>query len=152
MDAKLIMFKEDGERREFVLRAGVSTIGRKEDCDLRIPLADISRHHSEVTVSDGKVKIRDLDSSNGTFVNLARIEEHELEPGDRVSIGPVVFTLQVDGEPTTIEPVRTKLTTQPAAAGGSGAQASSDSFDALAALGTGDEDETRITLEDDGLV
>ena len=151
MDAKLIMFKEDGERREFVLREGVSTIGRKEDCDLRIPLADISRHHSEVTASDGKVKIRDLDSSNGTFVNLARIEEQELEPGDRVSIGPVVFTLQVDGEPATIEPVRTKLTTQSAATGGGGAQASSDSFDALAALGTGDEDETRITLDDDDL-
>lgn len=109
MNVKLVMFKENGERKDFDLDAEVTVIGRKEDCDLRVPLAEVSRRHAQVTLKGGKVMLRDLGSANGTYVNNRRINEQELAAGDHVVVGPVVFTVQVDGKPPTIRPVKTKL-------------------------------------------
>ena len=51
MDVKLVMFKTDGQRREFTLADGVSVIGRDEGCELRVPLGEVSRRHAEFEVS-----------------------------------------------------------------------------------------------------
>ncbi|MBB6428522.1 FHA domain-containing protein [Algisphaera agarilytica] len=107
MEASLVMFKADGTRRDFPLRAGSLVIGRKNSCELRIPLSSVSRQHCEITVSGEQVKLRDLGSSNGTYHNSIRVQEAELSAGDEVVVGPVVFTLVVDGVPADINPVRT---------------------------------------------
>lgn len=99
MNARLIMFREDGTRRDFTLPHGVTTIGRKEDCNIRIPLAVVSRRHAEVYVDDDGVVLKDLGAANGTFLNNQKITEEDLEPGDQIIIGPVVFTVQIDGDP-----------------------------------------------------
>ena len=109
MDVKLVMYRESGQRKDFDLRREVTVIGRKEDCDLRIPLQEISRKHCEVSVARGAVSVKDLGSANGTYVNDERVTEQSLSPGDRLAVGPVVFTVQVDGEPAEIKPVATKL-------------------------------------------
>ncbi len=109
MDIKLVMFRESGDRRDFPLRSGAITIGRKDDCDIRIPLPEVSRHHAQLTVTDGSVLLQDLGSANGTFVNNKRVKRQPLEAGDHVVVGPVVFTLQIDGEPENIRAVKTKL-------------------------------------------
>ena len=109
MKIKFIMFTQDGDRRDFAIAEGVLTIGRSNDAALRIPLAEISREHAELNFSDSTLTIKDLGSSNGTFVNLQRVDEQELTAGDSVTIGPVVFTVQIDGEPEDIQPVRTRL-------------------------------------------
>jgi pSer/pThr/pTyr-binding forkhead associated (FHA) protein len=110
MEAKLVMFKAGGDRREFTLSPRRTLIGRKTDCDIRIPLTEVSRHHVELVVEGSKVVLRDLGSANGTFVNNKRIEKSTaLAAGDHVVIGPVVFTLQVDGKPKEIRPVKTKI-------------------------------------------
>ena len=81
----------------------MTVIGRREDCDLRIPLGDVSRKHCRV-VRDGEIlKIEDLGSSNGTYLNGQRVQEALLSPGDSIQVGPVVFVLQVDGEPADDE-------------------------------------------------
>lgn len=111
MNVKLIMFREDGSRRDFTLVPGVTTIGRKEDCGIRIPLAIVSRRHAEIILDDDSVVLRDLGAANGTFLNNRRTTEEELEAGDQIMIGPVVFTVQVDGEPADDEiiQIRTRL-------------------------------------------
>ena len=44
--------------------------------------------------------LKNTGASNGTFLNNTRIEDEEdLEPGDQIMIGPVVFTVQIDGSP-----------------------------------------------------
>ncbi len=127
MNAALVMFKADGSRREFALRSGATVVGRKNSCDLRIPLTSVSRQHCEFRVDAGGVKLRDLGSSNGTFRNGQRVQEVDLDAGDQVVVGPVLFTLTVDGQPTEVEPTRTVL--EPAgvsgavAAGGAGVAA-----------------------------
>jgi len=103
----LAMFKSDGTRRDFPLVKDRIVIGRKVNCDLRIPLTAVSRQHCEITVDDGKVHIKDLGSSNGTYHNSVRVQEAHLSAGDELVVGPVVFTLIVDGQPSDIKPVRT---------------------------------------------
>lgn len=93
------MFREDGSRRVFPLNLGVTTIGRKDDCNIRIPLSMVSRRHAEVLVEDEGTVLKDLGAANGTFLNNRRIDEEDLEPGDQIMIGPVVFTVQIDGKP-----------------------------------------------------
>lgn len=103
----LAMFKSDGTRRDFPLVKNRVVIGRKVNCDLRIPLTAVSRQHCEITVDDGKVSVKDLGSSNGTYHNAIRVQDANLSAGDELSVGPVVFTLVVDGQPSDIKPVKT---------------------------------------------
>jgi pSer/pThr/pTyr-binding forkhead associated (FHA) protein len=112
IDAKLVMFRSGGERRDFPLGAERTLIGRKNDCDIRIPLTEVSRHHTEFRVENDSIMVKDLGSANGTFVNNKRVTSCKLAPGDHVIIGPVVFTLQVGGKPADIRPVKTRLTRQ----------------------------------------
>src|SRR4051812_13767172 len=99
MQAVLVMFRADGERRSFSIARDMTVIGRREDCDLRIPLGDVSRKHCRVVRDGEMLKLEDLGSSNGTFLNAQRVQEALLSPGDSIQVGPVVFVLQVDGEP-----------------------------------------------------
>ena len=112
MDVKLVMFKSNGQRKDFPVINPKTVIGRAENCDLRIPLLSVSRRHCELLATEDEVQVRDLASSNGTYVNNERVNEAELNPGDRVVVGPVVFTLQVDGEPEDIKPVKTRAQQQ----------------------------------------
>jgi predicted component of type VI protein secretion system len=71
-------------------------IGREEDCHLR-PNSDlVSRHHCVFTVDDFTVRLRDLGSTNGTFVNGERIQgQVVLKPGDHVAVGKLSFEIVV---------------------------------------------------------
>lgn len=80
-------------------------IGRSPDCGLQIPHQDASRRHCEVQWSGDRVRVRDLGSTNGTYVNGARVDrERELRPGDRIEIGSSTITYCVVG--SGIEAVR----------------------------------------------
>src|SRR5687768_13618518 len=103
MQAVTVMFRSGGALRSFSIARDRTVIGRREDCDLRIPLGDVSRKHCRL-VRDGDIlKVEDLGSSNGTFLNGQRVQEALLSPGDSIQVGPVVFVLQVDGEPADDE-------------------------------------------------
>jgi pSer/pThr/pTyr-binding forkhead associated (FHA) protein len=103
MQVVLVMFRADGERKSFSITRDVTVMGRREDCDFRIPLGDISRKHCRLIKEDGVLKIEDLGSSNGTYINGKRVHDAELAPGDTVQIGPVVFVVQLDGSPVEEE-------------------------------------------------
>ncbi len=104
------MFKADGERKEFPLNQSETVVGRKNTCDLRIPLSSVSRQHFKIEREGDALTLRDLGSSNGTFYNDDRVLEAELQAGDRIRVGPVTFTVVIDGEPSDIDPVTTVLT------------------------------------------
>jgi pSer/pThr/pTyr-binding forkhead associated (FHA) protein len=105
MDISLILFKKDGTKKVFPLRGKATTLGRGVDCDLCIPLHVVSRKHCQLSLEPNALKIRDLKSSNGTFVNGSKIDgETVAMPGDRIQVGPLIFTLQIDGQPKDITP------------------------------------------------
>ena len=79
------------------LRGDRVTIGRDPGSDLVLDDANVSRLHAELRVAGGVVELRDLGSTNGTFVNGRRVAHARLEVGSDVRIGP--FRLVVsDGE------------------------------------------------------
>jgi pSer/pThr/pTyr-binding forkhead associated (FHA) protein len=99
MQVVLVMFRGEGERRSFSIVRDVTVIGRREDCDFRIPLGEISRKHCRLIKDGDALRAEDLGSSNGTFVNGARVQEAQLAPGDTLKVGSVMFVVQIDGVP-----------------------------------------------------
>jgi adenylate cyclase len=69
-------------------------VGRAPKSDIPIIDPTISRRHAELEVTDAGIAIRDLGSSNGTFVNGARVQTGSAAPGDLISFGKVGFRLQ----------------------------------------------------------
>jgi len=84
VDVNLILFKKDGSQRTFSLRSDVTSIGRSHDCDLRVPLRVVSRKHCELSQNAEALKIRDLNSRFGTFVNGKRVSDATVRPGDYI--------------------------------------------------------------------
>ena len=82
----------DGEPEKTfrILPGGVRTLGRATGADFSVNGALVSRVHCRLTATPGGgLEVRDLDSTNGTYVNGKRIETAQLEPGDRIQIGRV---------------------------------------------------------------
>ena len=73
-----------------ILPGNERTIGRATGADFIVDAALVSRVHCRVTaLAGGELEIRDLESTNGTYVNGQRIETARLAPGDRVQVGRV---------------------------------------------------------------
>jgi predicted component of type VI protein secretion system len=72
-------------------------IGRDPQCHLRPASVVISKRHCSVLVRDQKVFVRDLDSTNGTFLNDRQIKgEIELLDGDQLRVGPLAFFVRIE--------------------------------------------------------
>ena len=71
-------------------------VGRRKDCSLAIPCPTVSGRHAELIIRDGELFVRDLQSSNGTFINGERInDEFRVGPGDLVQFARTVFRVTV---------------------------------------------------------
>ena len=121
MHANLVLFKNDGSVKVFPLQSNITVIGRRHDCDLCVPLSQISRRQCRLSKDDNLIKIHDLDSRNGTFVNGARIQESAVEAGDYIKIGPLTFLLQIDGRPEKVTPPPQQVAKKPPVAKASAA-------------------------------
>jgi pSer/pThr/pTyr-binding forkhead associated (FHA) protein len=66
-----------------------STVGRSREASIKIVHNQISRVHCEFFERDGMLYVRDLDSTNGTFVGEHRIRESAIRPGEIVTLGAV---------------------------------------------------------------
>ena len=92
--AKLVVLTEGMTGRACELTAERTTIGRVEDNAFQIPEPSISSHHCEVLLQGNEVKIRDLNSTNGTFINDQQITEAVLSPGQTLRLGKVEMRLE----------------------------------------------------------
>jgi pSer/pThr/pTyr-binding forkhead associated (FHA) protein len=73
-----------------LLPGSIRTLGRATGADFIVDAALVSRVHCRLTVlSDGTLEVRDLESTNGTYVNGARVERARLQAGDRLGVGRV---------------------------------------------------------------
>jgi pSer/pThr/pTyr-binding forkhead associated (FHA) protein len=75
----------------FRILPGVArTIGRSTGADFILDAALVSRVHCQFLVlRDGELEVKDLESTNGTYVNGERVERAQLAPGDRLRVGRV---------------------------------------------------------------
>ena len=114
VDVNLVLFKKNGSKKNFSLPSNITIMGRRHDCDLCVPLMVVSRRHCQLSQNNESLKVRDLDSRSGTFLNGKRISEATVQAGDYLTIGPLTFQLQVDGEPKkTVRPQQPRTTSAP---------------------------------------
>ncbi len=105
MKISLVMVSADGTLKDLPPMSLPIPIGRGEECKVRIPLAAVSRKHCELLEDDDELIVRDLKSSNGTYVNKERVRQRELLPGDLLAVGPVLLVVRIDGHPKVIDPI-----------------------------------------------
>ena len=75
-----------------ILPGNTRTIGRATGADFIVDAALVSRVHCRVTaLESGELEIRDLESTNGTYVNGLRVETARLTSGDRLGVGRIEF-------------------------------------------------------------
>ena len=89
----------DFDNQVFELKGGELAIGRSRACDIPIKDPSVSRRHVLVKADAGRILVKDLGSSNGTFVNGGRIEQGgELHNGDSLMLGDAELKARVVGE------------------------------------------------------
>jgi predicted component of type VI protein secretion system len=89
-------------------------IGRDPECQLRPASQAVSKQHCAIVIRDGKVLVKDFGSTNGTFVNDERVPpetEREVNPGDRLKLGPLDFRVEISTKPSDSTPLPDDLRT-----------------------------------------
>jgi len=80
-----------------ILPGAVRTLGRATGADFIVDAALVSRLHCRLSaLPGGQLEVRDLESTNGTFVNGRRVEVAHLAPGDRLQVGRLELVATLD--------------------------------------------------------
>jgi FHA domain len=98
MIVRLLVSNDKANVKKVVLRSD-TVIGRSSDCNLRIASKEVSRRHCSILLSDRAVRVRDLGSANGTFLNGLQIEANvdvPAPPGSELEVGNVRFVINYD--------------------------------------------------------
>ena len=94
--AKLVVLTEGLKDRSHELTAERTTIGRVEDNTFQIMEASVSSHHCEILVRGSEVRVKDLNSTNGSFIDGQQITDSPLKPGQLLRLGKIELRLEGD--------------------------------------------------------
>jgi hypothetical protein len=114
--ARLLVNPGTPQEWELKLKPGTNRLGRGDDNDFKIPHGSVSGSHCEMILSDAGLLLRDLGSTNGTFVNKSPVKEINLQPGQRIQLGAVEIVYPPDeaGNPPLMPVLTTTAATAPA--------------------------------------
>lgn len=99
--AKLVVLSAGMTGRAHELKAEKTTVGRVEDNVFQIAEPSVSSHHCEVLLRGNDIVVRDLNSTNGTFINGEKISEGPLKPGQILRLGQIEMRLETDAPAST---------------------------------------------------
>lgn len=85
----LVIMNGKFKNKVLTLHEGKSKIGTGADCEVRILIKSISRHHALLVAKGGKYLISDLNSTTGTFVNNVQTASVEIIDSDIIKLGEV---------------------------------------------------------------
>src|SRR6185369_6265528 len=91
---KLVVLSEGLTGRSYELKVEKTTIGRVEDNAFQIAEQSVSSHHCEVLLKGNDIVVKDLNSTNGTYINGEKISEKALKPGKILRLGTVEERLE----------------------------------------------------------
>jgi predicted component of type VI protein secretion system len=108
--AKLLIQMPDGEEITHDLPEDKTTVGRLAENSLVIQDTSVSSRHAEISFRDNAFFVKDLGSTNGTFLNSEQITESALNHGDELRFGsiPTRFESQNDSGELVVEPSETE--------------------------------------------
>jgi len=92
--AKLVVLSEGFTGVTCELKVDKTTIGRLEDNAFQIAEPSVSSHHCELTRRGADLLVKDLNSTNGTFINGEKVAEAVLKPGQILRLGQVEMRLE----------------------------------------------------------
>jgi pSer/pThr/pTyr-binding forkhead associated (FHA) protein len=100
MRARLIERGGGAEQvREVPMNQAEFLIGRGADCDLRLRVSSVSRHHCLIRLGNDGATVLDLGSSNGTYLNGERVRSQaDLHHGDELQVGSCRFLVELGDE------------------------------------------------------
>jgi pSer/pThr/pTyr-binding forkhead associated (FHA) protein len=111
MEAKLVIQEGKFQGYEIPIPNTVLVIGRNTDCHVRLHSPTVSKRHCAIAAWAGKVRVRDLQSRNGTYLNgRPVVGEALVRNGDRLQIAnhTFYFRIQVDQDTPYVKPVEAK--------------------------------------------
>ena len=94
LDFQYFLVPEETPTTKLRLKKAVNVAGREAGSDLLIDNFQVSRRHCLLEVTENGVMVKDLDSTNGTFINGAPAKDGYLNEGDRLSLGTYGLTLR----------------------------------------------------------
>lgn len=87
--AKLVVITEGFGGRVLEVSSEKATVGRLDDNKYCLAEPSVSSHHCELTLKGDEILVKDLNSTNGTFINSDPIKEGTLKPGQTLRLGVV---------------------------------------------------------------
>jgi len=96
---KLVILTEALKGRTHELTVEKTTIGRVEDNTFQIAEPSVSSHHCEILLRGSDVVVKDLNSTNGSFINGEKITESTLKPGQTLRLGQIELWLDNGSTP-----------------------------------------------------
>lgn len=91
--ATLVAHASETAITQIPLRPGINTLGRAEGNHCVVPHTSISSRHCELVVSSEGVSVRDLGSTNGTFIDGQQVQDATIRHGQRLQLGDVEFVM-----------------------------------------------------------
>lgn len=101
---QLVVVEGKARGNKITLDKNLVKVGKRESNDLVIPDKAVSRNHFEIEYQSDSFLLRDLSSTNGTFLNGSRVKEAYLAPGDVIKIGNTNLEFVAFDEKVQIEP------------------------------------------------
>jgi pSer/pThr/pTyr-binding forkhead associated (FHA) protein len=108
--AKLVLLSQGLTGQTHELKVDKTTIGRVDDNTFPIVEPSVSSHHCEILLKGAEVLVRDLNSTNGTFINGEKIAESALKPGQILRLGQIEMRLETDAAPAPAPAASMKTT------------------------------------------
>lgn len=99
---KLVVVGGKLRGEEFILKEGENVLGRSDECDIPFPVQGVSKKHLSITVAKDAAYIKDLGSSNGTFLNGKIIKRATAKTGDKIALPDSILQVVFVEEKKTI--------------------------------------------------
>src|SRR3954468_15638533 len=96
---KLVVLSEGMTGQSYELKVDKTTVGRVEDNTFQIADPSVSSHHCEVLLRGSDIVIKDLNSTNGTFLNGEKVSETVVKPGQTLRLGQIEVAVLNEGMP-----------------------------------------------------
>ena len=97
MSATFFVRPANGSEKSFPMKSMSMTVGRSDSCEIPVKDGSVSGRHAELCKERGKIIVRDLNSSNGVYVNGKKVEEAELADGDVLKLGQTTIRVEIAG-------------------------------------------------------
>jgi len=97
VSANFIVKGPNGQEKAYPMKQLVVTIGRSDQCDIAVKDSSMSGKHAEISKINGEIRVKDLGSANGIWLNGERVDDVELYDGDVLRCGQTSIRVDVVG-------------------------------------------------------